>query len=243
VAGVKKHLVLAAATACLTCMAPPALSAGGAPALDADAAQSVQRIADAAAQAAGAAMPGARVDVRIGQLDPRLKLAPCEQVRPYLPPNARLWGKSRIGLRCDSGPVRWNVWLPVTVSVHARATVAARALPAGGVLTAADLREAEVDLAAGPGEAVVDPALAVGRTLSRAVAADAALRSTDLKPLQWFAAGDSVRIDAVGSGYSVSGEGQALGPGLHGQPVRVRTSTGRVVTGVAAGDRRVEVAL
>lgn len=233
----KKHL--APALAAWLCLAWPAL----AQAMDADAAQAVQRIADDAARAAGAAMPGARIDVRVGQLDPRLKLAPCEKVQPYLPPNARLWGRSRIGLRCDSGPVRWNVWLPVTVSVHARATVAAHALAAGAVVSAADLKVAEVDLAAGPGDAVIDPALAVGRTLARPVAADASLRSTDLKARLWFAAGDSVRIDALGSGYAVSGEGQALGPGLDGQPVRVRTSTGRIVTGVAAGERRVEVAL
>ena len=34
----------------------------------------------------------------MGSLDPRLKLAPCNQVEPHLPAGTRLWGRSRIGL-------------------------------------------------------------------------------------------------------------------------------------------------
>ena len=50
-----------------------------------------------------AAPPAARVEIVVGQLDPRLHLAPCERIEPYLPTNVRLWGKSRIGLRCAQG--------------------------------------------------------------------------------------------------------------------------------------------
>ena len=212
-------------------------------ALEADVSAAVRRIAADAAQRVSAAVPGARVQVQVGALDPRLKLAPCEDVQPYLPPNVRLWGRARIGLRCESGPVRWNVYLPITVSVYARGLVTAAPLAAGSALTAADLREDEVDLAAGSGTAVLDPADALGRSLVRPLPAGAPLRSTDVKARQWFAAGDSVKIVAAGSGYAVSGEGQALSPGLDGQAVRVRTETGRIVTGVAVSDRRVDVSL
>ena len=68
-----------------------------------------------------------RVEVLVGQLDPRLRLAPCERIEPYLPPNTRLWGKSRIGLRCAQGPSHWNVFLPITVKAYGRALVARRA--------------------------------------------------------------------------------------------------------------------
>ena len=60
---------------------------------------------------------------------------------------------------------------------------------------------------------------------------------------QWFAAGDSVRLVATGDGWHISGEGQALAPGLEGQAVRVRTESGRVVNGMAVAERLVEVAL
>jgi flagella basal body P-ring formation protein FlgA len=52
-----------------------------------------------------------------------------------------------------------------------------------------------------------------------------------------------VRIVAAGRGWRIHGEGQALAPGLEGQPVRVRTDSGRIVSGVAVGEREVEVAL
>jgi flagella basal body P-ring formation protein FlgA len=188
-------------------------------------------------------MPGTRVAVEVGRLDPRLKLAPCVQVQPYLPPNVKLWGAARIGLRCLSGPVRWNVYLPVKVSVHARGLVAAGPLSAGAPVTSADLREADIDLADGPGTAILDAADAIGRTVARPIAAGAALRSGDLKPRQWFAAGETVKIVAAGAGYAVSGEGQAMSPGLDGQAVRVRTESGRIVTGVAVADRQVALPL
>ncbi len=83
--------------------------------------------------------PTLRVEVLVGALDPRLRLAPCEQVEPYLPPGTRLWGQSRIGVRCVQGPTRWNVYLPVTVKVFGPALVATAALPVGSVLKPSDL--------------------------------------------------------------------------------------------------------
>lgn len=215
------------------------------------AAQTLQIDAALAAQAeqfareasSGSGVPGLRVQVRVGRLDPRLRLAPCTAVQPYLPSGTRLWGASRIGLRCTDAAVRWNVFLPIHVDVFGPALVANTALAAGAVLTAGDVRSAEVNLAAAPSAALTRSELAVGRTLARPLAADQTLRSGDLRARQWFAAGDSVRLVAVGSGWRIGGEGQALAAGIEGQSVRVRTESGRVVSGVAVAERLVEVAL
>ena len=83
----------------------------------------------------------------------------------------------------------------------------------------------------------------MGRTLARPLAAGEPLHGTDLRMRQWFAAGESVRLVVAGSGWHISGDGQALAPGLEGQAVRVRTESGRVISGVAVGERLVEVAL
>ena len=184
---------------------------------------------------------GSRVEVEVGSLDPRLKLAPCNEIQPYLPANARLWGRSRIGLRCASGPTRWNVFLPVTVKVYAKALVAARALPAGTVLADADLAQEDVDLAEDTAVALVSPDQAVGRTLDRPLAAGRSLRRNHLKARQWFAAGETVQLVAQGPGFRVAGAGQALTAGVEGQPVRIRTESGRVLTAEAVGERRAEV--
>jgi flagellar basal body P-ring formation protein FlgA len=209
--------------------------------VDAPLAQQVQQLALAAGQRATGGQ--ARVEVAVGQLDPRLRLAPCERIEPYLPAGSPAWGKTRVGLRCLQGASRWNVFLPVTVKVFGRALVAAGPLPAGSTLAAADLREAEVDLAAAPGMAFTRSAAAVGRTLARPLAAGDTLRQTDLKARQYFAAGDTVQVLAVGPGYQVSSAGQALSPGLEGQAVRVRTESGRIVSGQAVAEHRVEIPL
>lgn len=192
---------------------------------------------------AGFAAGKARVEIETGQLDSRLKLAPCGHIEAYLPAGARAWGRSRIGLRCTQGPSAWNVSLPITVKVFAPALVAQTSLPAGTVLQAAHMQLAEVDWAADRSPAVVEPAMLLGRTLARNLSAGAALRQADLKQLQWFAAGDTVQVVARGAGFSVSGVGLALAPGFEGQTVRVRTDTGRVLSGLPVGANRVEVAL
>jgi flagella basal body P-ring formation protein FlgA len=209
--------------------------------LDADTLQRIQALGE---QAGAGLAPGAmRVAIEPGRLDPRLRLAPCERIEPYLPPGARAWGRSRIGLRCVQGPTAWNVYLPVTVKVFAPAWVAASALPAGSELQPDMLRQAEVDWAASATAPVADAARLVGRQLARPLPAGAAVRLGDLKQRQWFAAGDTVRLVARGQGFSVSGEGQAMSPGVEGQTVRVRTDNGRILSGQAVGQNRVEVPL
>ena len=209
-------------------------------ALEAGIEQQVRQLALAGTQQAG---NGLRVEIEVGRLDARLRLAPCQRIEPYLPAHTRLWGKTRIGLRCTQGAARWNVFLPITVKVFGPALVATVPLPAGATIAGADLIQAEVDLAEDPSVALMDANLAIGRTVARAVNAGQSLRQAHLKPRQWFAAGETVRVVAVGSGFSVAGEGQALTPGVEGQTARVRTESGRVLTGMPAGERRLELAL
>lgn len=194
-------------------------------------------------QAAGAAASSPRIEVSVGELDSRVRLAPCARIEPYVPAGFKPWGRTRVGVRCTEGPTRWNVFLPVTVRVYAQAWVARTALPAGAVVSEADLVRAEVDLAASPDPVIEDAGRAVGRTLARAVAPGEPFRTTHMRPIQWFSAGETVKVVAVGKGFTVVGEARALGPGLDGQKVRVRTDSGRVVVGVASAAQTVEVHL
>jgi flagella basal body P-ring formation protein FlgA len=193
--------------------------------------------------AAALAPQGARIEVQAGTLDPRLRLAPCSTVQAYLPAGAPAWGRTRVALRCQDGTVRWNVFLPVTVSVWAPALQLRAALPAGARIAQAQLVSAETDWAAAPTPPITDAAALAERVLARPVAAGQALRQGDLQPRRWFALGDTVQIVAAGPGFRISAEGQAVTPGLEGQPARVRTEAGRVVTGRPVGERRIEVAL
>ncbi len=184
-----------------------------------------------------------RVEVALGQLDPRLKLAPCDKVRAYMPEGMRMWGKTRVGLRCEQGPVKWNVFWPVTVKVWGQALVAAHALRPGNPIAETDLRLAEVDLAEKTAPAVLRAADIVGRSVVRGIEAGQSLRQDDVKARRWFAAGDPVRLTVRGEGFQMAAQGMALTPGDEGQCARVRTDSGRVVCGNPVGERLVELSL
>jgi flagella basal body P-ring formation protein FlgA len=184
-----------------------------------------------------------RFDVTVGALDPRLKLAACQRIEPYLPPGTRLWGKARIGLRCTQGERPWNVYLPITVHVYGQTLVASQPLMLGSTVQSGDLTFAEVDLAEDNSPAIINEALAIGRVLTRSLLAGQSIRQADLRARQWFAAGDTVKVMARGKGFSVSGSGTALSPGLDGQSARVRTDSGQIITGTPVAARELEINL
>ncbi len=231
----------------LWCVAPRAHAQSTTTAVDAALIGQVRELALIASQQSrvsgvGLSMP-LRFDVAVGSLDPHLKLAPCQRVEPYLPTGVRLWGKSRIGLRCTQGERPWNVYLPITVHVYGQALVAAQPLALGATLQSGDLAYAEVDLAEENSPVVVNESMAVGRALTRSLSAGQGVRQADLKSRQWFAAGDTVKVLAVGNGFSVAGMGTALSPGFEGQSARVRTDGGQVITGMPVASRQLEVSL
>lgn len=229
------------APAAVTPGAPGAPGAAGAP--SSAWFSQIEPLATQATRAAFAGRAGVRVEVIPGSLDPRLNLAPCAKVQPYLPAGHRAWGRTRIGLRCLEGPVAWNVTMPLTVKVHAPALVARQPLSAGTTLGPEHLEEAEAEWTASDSPVFTDIEALLGRALTRPMAPGQAVRESDVRRRQWFAAGDPVRLLVKGEGFSISGEGTALTPGLEGQTVRVRTEGGRVVSGRAKGERTVEVDL
>jgi len=198
---------------------------------------------DAVARAQSASNTGLRMEVSIGSLDSRLRLAPCTNVEPYIPVGMRLWGRTRLGLRCTDGGGRWNVFLPVTIKAFGPAWVLRDNVVAGAVLTAADAVEAEADWAADPSPVVADATQWVGQTASRSLAGGQPLRQSMVKPAQVFAAGAQVRVVARGPGFEVTSDAQAMTPGVVGQPVRLRMDNGRITTGVVQDMRTVSLSM
>lgn len=182
-----------------------------------------------------------RMEVSIGSLDRRLRLAPCGQIEPYLPSGSRLWGRTRIGLRCVDGTARWNVTLPVTIQAFGPAWVTRGEVASGATLSEADLMQAEVDWAQDPSPVLATQAQWLGQVATRPLAAGQALRQNMVRPAQVFQAGTQVRVVAQGPGFQITADGQALGPGLIGQPVRVRMDNGRVMSATVLDGRTVKL--
>ncbi|GAB1386168.1 flagellar basal body P-ring formation chaperone FlgA [Melaminivora sp.] len=203
-----------------------------------------QRWADAVLQQtqAGGALP-LRMEVEVGALDPRLRLAPCERVEPYLPVGTRLWGRTRLGLRCVQGAARWNVFLPITVKAFGPAWVLAGNVSAGATLSEADAIESEVDWAAEPSAIIAHREAWIGQTAARTLSPGQALRQGMVRAPEMFKAGSPVRVVVQGPGYAVTSSGQAVTAGAAGQNVRIRMSNGRLISGIVAEDGTVMASL
>ena len=184
-----------------------------------------------------------RMEVSFGSLDSRLRLAPCSKVEPYLPVGSRLWGKSRGGLRCLDGSVKWNVFLPVTVKAYGKAWVLNANIPNGTVLRSDDAAAAEVDFAEEASPALTDPSQWVGFTAARQLSSGQAIRQSSIRASNAFVAGAQVRIIAQGAGFSISTNGQALTAGSLGQSIRVKMESGRVVSGLVIDQHTVRIEL
>ena len=196
-----------------------------------------QRFVDAALHQPAADAPQTtngsplRMEVQMGQLDSRLRLAACAKVEPYLPTGSRLWGRTRLGLRCVQGSVHWNVFLPITVRAYGPAWVAQGNIPMGTTLSAADVASSEVDWAEDNAPVFANAQDFIGMVTTRALASGQALRQNMVRSPALFSAGAPVQVTVDGGGFSVTASGKAMTAAGQGQQVRVRMDNGRLVTG------------
>lgn len=184
-----------------------------------------------------------RMEVSVGELDRRLRLAPCGRVETYIPPNTRLWGKSRLGLRCVQGAVKWNVFLPITVKAFGPAWVVKGLVQQGSTLSEDDAMSVEVDWAEQSSPIVANVSDWVGQTAVRSLSTGQALRQDMMKAAQVFQAGAQVRVLARGVGFEIATSAQAVSSGVVGQSARIRMDNGRVMTGQVLDSRTVRLEL
>ena len=200
-----------------------------------------QWLQGALAQGEKQSMP-LRMEVQVGKLDPRLNLAPCARIEPYLPSGSKLWGRTRIGMRCVEGEKPWNVFLPVTIKAFGPAWVLTNNVSMGEALTHDHAMQTEVDWAESPHAIIALPDDWVGQTAARNLTAGMALRQTMVKAAQIFKPGAGVKVLVQGGGFVVTSSGKALEGGAVGQNVRVRMDNGRTVIGTVNPQGEVVVA-
>nr|WP_057924546.1 flagellar basal body P-ring formation chaperone FlgA [Burkholderia ambifaria] len=200
----------------------------------------IRRTALAFLQQQIAGLPG-KTTATVAAAFPR-GLAACTTLEPFLPTGARLWGRTTVGVRC-AGERPWTVYLQAKVAVQATYYVAARQIPPGEPLTAADLVARDGDLTVLPLAVITDPAQAVGATALARISAGLPLRQDMLKSAASVSAGQTVRVVAAGPGFTISAEGSALANAAPGQSVRVRMAAGQIVTAIVKDAGTVEIPL
>lgn len=178
--------------------------------------------------------PSLRVDIEWPASHRRQNLAPCQQAEPFLPSGAKLWGRLNVGIRCIAG-ARWTSWQPAHIRIHGPAFVSRQPMAAGRVPQFQDFRIEEVEWSQHKAPPVaLDTSLSTYQ-LQRALAAGQALRTDHLRSTPAIRTGELVAAIAEGNGFRISTDAIALSSASEGQSIRVRTTSGKVLTGQVEG--------
>lgn len=199
----------------------------------------LKKIAEAYVRSETSDLPG-KVEVNIGSIDSRLRLAACPSAEAYTPTGTRLWGSTTVGIRCANP--KWSLSVPISVAVTAEAVVTTRPLARNRTIEASDLTRREADLTQLPAGVLTDPAQAIGKQTTIGIPAGSFLKNQMLRAPFLVLQGQKVKLVAQGAGFKVNAEGKALSDGSIGQVVSVRTANGKIVSGVVKSAGVVEVA-
>lgn len=201
-------------------------------------AAALQRWAHDEAIARAPSAPG-RVEVVLDGAAVQRLAPPCARPQPFLPSGARLWGRTRLGLRCESPA--WSAVVPATVRLYGPALVALRPLASAQPLAADDFNVVELEWTREPQGLVTDFSQLEGRVLARFLSVGQPVPLSAVRAAQAVQQGDPVKVVGQGQGFAVSASAVALGSAAEGQSVRVRTESGRILSGTARTGRIVEV--
>ena len=137
-------------------------------------------------------------------------------------------------IRCAPAPGALqgpSLTVSVRVIVLKNVVVAARALGNNSVIESGDLMMAEADVGAIGADALTNPADAIGRTATRSLSAGSIVPRSALRLPIAIRSGETVRIEIVGVGFTVSSEATAIQNGATGDTIRLRNSEGQTLSG------------
>ncbi len=173
-----------------------------------------------------------RIDVKMGHLDSRLRLARCTQdLQAFQPSGARNSGRTSVGVRCPD-TAGWTIYVPADISVFTKALVASRSLARGINLTQDDVTLVETEVS-GMGQGYLEALADIdGLETRRPVAAGTVLTTAMVKAPLLVKRGDRVRLVSGEGPIKVEMLGEAIEAAARGERVRVRTlNSKRVLEG------------
>lgn len=186
----------------------------------------------------------ARYEVEVNRLDPRLRLAQCDQpLIARLETPAQPVGRTTVRVSCE-GSAPWSIFVPAQVRLYRDVVVARRPLSRNGTLEQADVALAERDVSQLNQGYLTALDQAIGNRLNRSVQPDQILTPTTVTIAATVRKGDHVVISAQSSAMSVRMPGEALSDGALGEQIRVRNQrSGRVIKARVVAPGQVEVAM
>lgn len=185
-----------------------------------------------------------RHTVKIGRLDPRLRLPECSiPLQASLESPAQPIGRVTVRVRCDSN-APWTIFVPGHVNLYRDVAIAVRSMPRNSIVQASDVQMTERDVSSLRQGYILNLENVVGKKLTRPIQPSQIISTSSLKTAAAIDKGDAVVISARGNSMSVRMPGVALEEGAIGQQIRVRnTRSQRIVHARVTAPGQVEVAM
>ncbi len=183
-------------------------------------------------------------EVKMGRLDPRLRLAACSgNLEAFMPPGSRVLGNTTVGVRCNAA-AGWTIYASARVSLYGEVLVTTRPLARGDQITEDMVRLVERDLATLSRGYYDDIQLAIGQLAKRSMGSNTVLNPLMIEAPMLVKRGERVTLITGKPGFMIRSSGQAMADGGSGDLIRIKSNgSKRVVEGRVISQGVVKVTL
>jgi len=173
-----------------------------------------------------------RIDIEMGKLDYRLKLAHCNSpLETSLAAGSKFSGKTTVHVKCNSAE-KWTVYINANIHLYKHVIHSAEPLEKGHILSKDDLISSEVNLNRVRYGYFTNIDSLLGKQLKRRLTQNKVIRVNYVKAQTLVKRGEIVNIVAENTGYSVKMSGKAMSNGAKGDRVQVKNlSSKRIIEG------------
>jgi flagella basal body P-ring formation protein FlgA len=182
-----------------------------------------------------------KVEVKVGNLDNRLRLARCDQSLSFsLKDPVNSGGNVNVQVTCK-GVSSWTILVPALAKVYRSVAVAGRILQRGDVVSASDLTTEIKDVGELRLGFALTPEAIIGKEVKFTVNKGEAFRNSALDAPLVIKRGDTVSMEAAAGEISVKTNGTAVTDGRLGQQIRVKNNqSARIINAKVIGSGKVQ---
>ena len=173
------------------------------------------------------------VEIVVGRLDPRLRLATCaEPLTAYFSVGARTIGQTSVGVRCES-PKPWSLFVPLEIIRRVKVAIAVAEIPRGHVIGAADVSYQLRNVGKLNSGFFSPKDVLLGKVSTRQISRGSTVTQNMVKAARLVRRGQRVVLALQTGTVAVRVSGTALRDGIRGETIPVRNlSSKRVIEGV-----------
>ena len=178
-------------------------------------------------------VPHERIDISVGNLDKRLRLASCVDAVEFINQDQTgMGGNLSVKAQCNNGKL-WSVHVPVQVTIYREIAVAGRDIMRGEVINHSHIANNLVNVSSIRQEFLPEAQTVVGKEAKRNISRGEPFRTALLDAPTAVKRGELVALESLAGSIKVSSTGTAMADGRVGQKIRVRNnSSERVISGV-----------